>query len=149
METTNESKQTNGIIFQDESDLYEEAKQGGSQIKGIQGDDADNIDPLETLMDNSMYEEPISIDLLKPIPIFELATEFEVRGGAKVKDHIQYDVLGEDSRGKFNKKRRYNDFFALRNALSMRWPGFYIPQLPEKKIVSHLFFIMLSVDWKH
>jgi len=31
--------------------------------------------------------------------------------------------------------RRYSDFFALREKLSERWPGIYIPNIPPKKSV--------------
>ncbi len=31
--------------------------------------------------------------------------------------------------------RRFRDFFALKNGLNQRWPGIFIPALPEKKLV--------------
>ena len=33
--------------------------------------------------------------------------------------------------------RRFSDFFALKNGLSQRWPGIFIPALPEKKLVGN------------
>jgi sorting nexin-1/2 len=33
----------------------------------------------------------------------------------------------------FAVKKRYSDFYTLREALLLSWPGFYIPPVPEKK----------------
>ena len=53
--------------------------------------------------------------------------------------HLKYPVTGVDSDGDFEEKRRFSDFIALRTALNQRWPGTYVPQLPEKKVgVSHM-----------
>lgn len=40
-----------------------------------------------------------------------------------------------DSEGEFSETRRFSEFFALRNVLYQRWPGIYIPAIPEKQIV--------------
>lgn len=37
--------------------------------------------------------------------------------------------------GEIDITRRYSDFFLLREILVKRWPGFYIPSLPEKKTI--------------
>ena len=38
--------------------------------------------------------------------------------------------------------RRYNDFYAFRKALVLKWPGIYIPGMPPKKpIVSYAITI--------
>jgi hypothetical protein len=37
--------------------------------------------------------------------------------------------------GEFNTVRKYSDFSNLRSTLSSKWPGFYIPTLPEKKFI--------------
>jgi sorting nexin-1/2 len=39
--------------------------------------------------------------------------------------------------GYFEDVRRFSDFFALKNSLSQRWPGIFIPALPEKKMVGN------------
>lgn len=49
---------------------------------------------------------------------------------------IKYKVIGSDSDGQFEAQRRFNEFFALRKALSERWPGCYIPYCPDKTVVN-------------
>lgn len=54
------------------------------------------------------------------------------------KGFYTYLVSGSDPLGTFEIRRRYNDFYYLREALVKKWPGIYIPPVPEKKItVSH------------
>jgi sorting nexin-1/2 len=55
----------------------------------------------------------------------------------KAGGHIKYTVSGVDSEGPFEDVRRFSQFYALKNALTQRWPGIYIPALPEKKIVGN------------
>ena len=43
-----------------------------------------------------------------------------------------YTVNGQDSQGSFEVKRRYNEFEVFRSALVERWPGCYVPYIPEK-----------------
>lgn len=43
-----------------------------------------------------------------------------------------YNVDGIDKQGKFFINRRYNEFFVLRNCMVQRYPGLYIPQIPQK-----------------
>lgn len=52
--------------------------------------------------------------------------------GLKVGSVIKYTVSGTDSEGRFETQRRYNEFLALNNALNERWPGCYVPAIPEK-----------------
>jgi sorting nexin-1/2 len=54
-----------------------------------------------------------------------------------VSGHTKYIVNGVDSEGPFEEQRRFKHFFALKNALTHRWPGIYIPALPEKKLVGN------------
>ena len=47
-----------------------------------------------------------------------------------------YQIAGElteEFGGKFSVMKRYSDFFALKQAIAARWPGFYLPPIPEKK----------------
>ena len=50
----------------------------------------------------------------------------------KSDDFISYTVIGVDRLGKFEIYRRYSDFWVLREIFIDRWPGLYIPPLPEK-----------------
>lgn len=59
--------------------------------------------------------------------------KFSVSDPQKVQGHIKYTIVGEDSDGAFEVVRRYREFFSLRNILVQRWPGVYIPAIPEKK----------------
>ena len=62
---------------------------------------------------------------------------FSVTNPMKVSGHIKYKVSGIDSEGHFEEARRYNEFFILRNGLIQRWPGIYIPSIPEKKMIGN------------
>lgn len=62
---------------------------------------------------------------------------FTVKNPVKINGHIRYTITGIDSDGPFEESRRYKEFFALRNTLAQRWPGIYIPAIPEKKIVGN------------
>ena len=58
--------------------------------------------------------------------------------GSSTTGHIKYTVNGVDSDGSFTESRRFREFNALRETLLQRWPGIYIPALPEKKLVVSL-----------
>lgn len=62
---------------------------------------------------------------------------FSVTKPVKVAGHIRYTVTGVDSDGPFEESRRYKEFYALRQTLAQRWPGIYIPAIPEKKLVGN------------
>lgn len=72
---------------------------------------------------------------------------FAVSNPVKSGGHIKYTVSGVDGDGPFEESRRFREFYALRNVLVQRWPGIYIPAIPEKKLVvritipSHMFLI--------
>ena len=63
--------------------------------------------------------------------------KFTVTNPIKISGHIKYTISGEDSDGMFEETRRYKEFFALRNVLLSRWPGIYIPAIPEKQLVGN------------
>lgn len=50
------------------------------------------------------------------------------------KGFYTYLISGSDDLGSFEIRRRYNDFFYLRESLVKVWPALYIPPIPEKKI---------------
>ena len=41
-------------------------------------------------------------------------------------------MTGRDSAGEWTCQRRFNEFEALQRSLNDRWPGCYIPAIPEK-----------------
>lgn len=61
---------------------------------------------------------------------------FNVTDPVKVGSVIKYSVVGQDADGRFECQRRFNEFFTLRKVLTERWPGCYIPCIPEKKTVN-------------
>ena len=40
-----------------------------------------------------------------------------------------------DDEGEFTEVRRFREFHALGESLKTRWPGCYMPSIPEKKVV--------------
>ena len=48
---------------------------------------------------------------------------------------VKYTVVGQDSEGRFEIQRRYNEFFSLHLVLNDRWPGCYVPAIPEKQMI--------------
>lgn len=65
------------------------------------------------------------------------SAQFRVFNPVKASGHIKYSVSGVDSDGPFEESRRFSEFFALREALASRWPGVYIPAIPEKKLMGN------------
>ena len=66
-------------------------------------------------------EESIKIMVIDPM----------VKDG--VQKYVVYNIKGFDKDGEFEVLRRYSNFYVLRNVLLKRWPGCFIPPLPEKK----------------
>jgi hypothetical protein len=52
-------------------------------------------------------------------------------------DFVCYTVYGVLKRERFEIFRRYSDFDALRESLSERFPGMYIPPIPSKKAIGN------------
>ena len=61
--------------------------------------------------------------------------KFTVSNPVKIQGHVKYSVTGVDDDGEFNDVRRYREFHALADILRIRWPGCYVPSIPEKKMV--------------
>ena len=64
-----------------------------------------------------------------------------ITGGGMV---TTYTVKGVDDEGEFEISRRYRVFYALFQVFKTRWPGCFLPQLPEKNFVDNdsMEFIM-------
>lgn len=58
-----------------------------------------------------------------------------IKMGSSTTGHIKYTVVGVDSDGEFTEARRFKEFNAFRTVMLQRWPGIYIPSLPEKKFM--------------
>jgi len=59
----------------------------------------------------------------------------DMKAGIKVGLVVKYTVVGRDSEGDFEIQRRYNEFLALNQQLNERWPGCYVPAIPEKQML--------------
>ncbi len=57
---------------------------------------------------------------------------FTVRDPVKVGKITKYTVTGRDAQGEWTCQRRFNEFQALSTGLLERWPGCFIPAIPEK-----------------
>ena len=60
---------------------------------------------------------------------------FSVTNPQKIGSTVKYTVTGQDRDGKFETVRRYNEFHILHTVLNERWPGCFIPCIPEKQIL--------------
>ena len=47
---------------------------------------------------------------------------------------MTYKVCGVDKKGTFEVVRRYKEFLIFRALLCKRYPGFFIPPIPEKVV---------------
>jgi hypothetical protein len=48
--------------------------------------------------------------------------------------YVVYHIVGRDKNGPFDVNRRFNEFYKMRLALVKRFPGCFIPSIPEKSI---------------
>lgn len=62
--------------------------------------------------------------------------KFTVLNPVKIGGNVKYTVSGVDDEGEFSEVRRYREFNALAQVLRTRWPGCYIPSIPEKKMLN-------------
>lgn len=62
-------------------------------------------------------------------------SKFTVTDPVKVNNIVKYTIQGEDNEGHFKCQRRFKEFFALSTMLRTRWPGCYIPGVPDKKLM--------------
>lgn len=52
--------------------------------------------------------------------------------GSGLTKYTVYLIKGEDCNGVIEVYRRFNEFFELREAMKARWPGCFIPAVPDK-----------------
>ena len=63
--------------------------------------------------------------------------KFTVTEPVKAGNHIKYTVTGIDDEGEFKEQRRFREFNALSIVLRHRWPGCYVPAIPDKKLTGN------------
>lgn len=71
-----------------------------------------------------------------PEPEDPRVQKFTVQNPVKIGGNVKYTVTGVDDEGEFSEVRRYREFDALGKVLRTRWPGCYIPAIPEKKMMN-------------
>lgn len=49
-------------------------------------------------------------------------------------NYVVYTIKGKDCFGEFEIQRRFNEFYTIRELLLSKWPGQYIPPIPEKSV---------------
>lgn len=57
-------------------------------------------------------------------------------------NYISYTIQGCDSKGPFENQQRFSNFYTLRQNLIAKWPGCYIPPLPQKLLKVFQFSIL-------
>lgn len=48
--------------------------------------------------------------------------------------YVVYQIVGSDKNGPIDTYRRFNEFYKMRVALVKRFPGCFIPSIPDKAI---------------
>jgi len=106
---------------QDYNEANEQLKQETQDAKGKLYDEIEKFNKIDHAeLPEDQEEDPRS-------------KKFTVKDPKKQGSHYVYSVTGIDEDGEFTCTRRFNEFFTLRSVLHQRWPGIYIPAIPEKK----------------
>ena len=78
-------------------------------------------------VDTTNFAEMMTVDEDSKVAVSEPK---KVSGG--IGSHIAYKLKGEDTHGEFEVVRRYKEFLTFRETLTKRYPGFFVPPIPEK-----------------
>lgn len=97
---------------------------------------ADNFE--EVVTDASVFKAETNI------LVDETAFDFSVRNPQDSGGHIVYEVTGKDKQGEWSVKRRYNEFYVLRDSLKQRFPSVPIPLVPPKKSLGNKDLVFLQ-----
>jgi sorting nexin-1/2 len=54
-------------------------------------------------------------------------------------NNVIYTIKTLDSTGNYEFTRDYNEFISIRKILAKKWPGIYIPPLPNRSILSNIY----------
>ena len=104
------------------------------------------VESSDTIPLDEEVKTPRESDVLEDVDIYtqekptqdiftdDIEFEFSCRNPQDRGGHIEYEVRGRDEQGLFECNRRFNDFFALHEQLTKRWPGCLIPPIPAKKL---------------
>jgi len=124
--------------------VAEENKEAGNAAAGnvLSAENQDKLEALQKLGQAAGEESEVN-----SVEDDRIAKVFSVTNPVKIGGTIKYAVKGEDSQGEFEVVRRFNEFFALYTSLVERWPGCYIPCIPEKKAINVDTSASNQADW--
>jgi sorting nexin-1/2 len=87
--------------------------------------------------DDGVITDPTVYEKNSEVAMNDYEFEFSVGKPVDNGGRITYEVRGKDRHGVWEIKRRYNDFFLLRELLTRRFPGVPVPQVPPKKAIGN------------
>jgi len=94
---------------------------------------------LEQISDFSKVSEQSGLGKEESFEAEDSASHlFSVSNPVKIGSVVKYTVTGQDQEGRFEVVRRYNEFHILHTTLVERWPGCFIPCIPEKQILGDM-----------
>lgn len=97
----------------------------------------DEVNPYDDEEEHILKENPHIAEFANSKVIVTLGDPILHTGGAFSKNYVDYSISGSDKEGKFVANRRYKEFELLRLKLEELYPMFFIPGLPEKKLVNN------------
>lgn len=68
----------------------------------------------------------------------------ETQGVFKIGTVVKYTVTGWDDEGQFTVQRRFSEFYELWESLVSRWPGCYVPGIPEKELINNKSLVFVE-----
>lgn len=110
-----------------------------AETQPIAEDDADALDEGADRFDHRLSDSGPTNGQIKVSDLPHEEAKISVTdptkvGGGMGGAHMTYKVCGEDKKGTFEVVRRYKEFLVFRALLSKRYPGFFIPPIPEKVV---------------
>ncbi|CAD8098308.1 unnamed protein product [Paramecium sonneborni] len=137
-EKNNKQKQQQTSSIQ-ESTIQKETQQENTQNE--KKDQENQVkDNEEKQVLNEKTPETISSNLdnlfLKADHTFpiEIKVSDPIQKVGSISNYVVYTIKGKDCFGQFETQRRFNDFYMIRELLLAKWPGQYIPPIPEKSV---------------
>jgi len=107
-------------------------------LQQISLSDDNREEKKDTLFDQNLQDSRFSSAAQTGSFIIIKVGEALIKSDNPITKYVLYHIKGTDKEGAFDCWRRYSDFNKIRAILVARWPGCYIPPLPEKKMVGNL-----------
>lgn len=93
-------------------------------------------DPLAAIGFKAQPGEIYYIDPPRDLKTYPCYIDNPQKISKGIKPFIQYTMSGSDVTGDL--PRRYSDFFKLYEKLTARWPGVYVPRIPQKVMIGNM-----------